>query len=403
MITQEQKDLVKATVPILKANGVLLTTHFYKRMFLHNPELKNLFNMGNQQNGRQQTALAMAVLAYAENIENPAILMPAVDGIGQKHTSLDIRPEHYIIVGKHLLASISEVLGHAATPEIIGAWSVAYSQLASIMSGHETGIYSKQVEKKGGWTGWRPFVVKQKIEESTEITSFHLYPSDGGAVADFLPGQFISVRLFLPELNLLQPRQYSISSAPNGLFYRISVKKEKAVKLNPDGLISNRLHDFVMEGDLVDVSAPAGNFTLKTDNEHTVVFISGGVGQTPLMSMLEELIKSGSKKSATWIHGCRNRNVHAFKNTIDNWTTENKVLGKHFFYSDSNETSVEQAHKGWVDLGILGEELIAENTEYYICGPAPFIAKHYAHLVSNGITKDFIHFEEFGPQTLSLN
>ena len=403
MITQDQKDLIKATVPVLKENGVLLTTHFYKRMFSHNPELKNLFNMGNQQNGRQQTALAMAVLAYAENIENPSILMPAVDGIGQKHTSLDIRPEHYIIVGKHLLASISEVLGEAATPEIIDAWGVAYSQLASIMSGHETSLYEKQIEKKGGWTGWRPFVVKQKIVESTEITSFHLYPSDGGAVADFLPGQFISIRLFLPELNLLQPRQYSISCAPNGIYYQISVKKEKAIKLNPNGMISNRLHDFVKEGDLVDVSAPAGNFTLKTDNEHPVVFISGGVGQTPLLSMLEELIKSGSKKSATWIHGCRDKNVHAFKGKIDDWATENKIVDKHFFYSESNEPVTEQNYKGWVDLSVLGHGLIAENTEYYICGPAPFIAKHYDHLVSSGIRKDLIHFEEFGPQTLSLN
>ena len=121
MITQAQKDLVKATVPVLRENGVLLTTHFYKRMFVHNPELKNVFNMGSQQNGRQQTALAMAVLAYAEHIENPGVLMPVVNGIGQKHVSLDIRPEHYAIVGEHLLASISEVLGETATPEIIDA------------------------------------------------------------------------------------------------------------------------------------------------------------------------------------------------------------------------------------------------------------------------------------------
>lgn len=404
MITQDQKDLIKATVPILKENGVLLTTHFYKRMFAHNPELKNVFNMGNQQNGRQQTALAMAVLAYAENIENPAVLMPVVDGIGQKHVSLDIRPEHYIIVGEHLLASISEVLGAAATPEIIDAWGVAYTQLAQIMSGHETHLYNKQVQKKGGWTGWRPFIVKEKIAESTEITSFHLYPSDGGPVASFLPGQFISVRLFLPELNLLQPRQYSISSAPNGLYYRISVKKETSGNLNPDGMISNRLHDSVNQGDLIDVSAPAGSFTLKTENDHPVVFISGGVGQTPLISMLEELIRSGSKKPKTWIHGCRDKNVHAFKDVIEYWAGEKKAINKHIFYNDIDEqTTNEDLYEGWVDLNVLGNELIAPNTEYYICGPAPFISKHYKELVNKGISKDFIHFEEFGPQTLNLN
>src|SRR6476469_9551140 len=101
-MTNNQKELVKATVPVLKEHGVALTTHFYNRMLTHNPELKNVFNSGNQHNTAQATALAMAVLAYAENIENPTILKSAVNRIANKHISLDIRPEQYAIVGKHL-------------------------------------------------------------------------------------------------------------------------------------------------------------------------------------------------------------------------------------------------------------------------------------------------------------
>jgi nitric oxide dioxygenase len=404
MITKEQKDLIKATVPILREHGVLLTTHFYKRLFTHNPDLKNMFNMGNQQNSKQQTALALAVLAYAEHIENPGVLMPVLDGIGQKHISLNIRPEHYPIVGEHLLASISEVLGDAATPAILDAWKVAYFQLADIMAGHEKNLYTNQVEKKGGWTGWRPFIIKEKIKESAEITSFHLYPSDGGLVADFLPGQFLSVRMFLPELNLLQPRQYSISSAPNGSFYRISVKRETAKNPNPDGMISNHLHDAVNVGDLIDVSAPAGGFTLNNDNDHPVVFISGGVGQTPLISMLESLIKSGSKRPKTWIHGCRDKNVHAFKETIEFWESEHDAVKKHIFYNIVEEDAAHDSlYEGWVDLNQIGGNIFAPNTEYYICGPSGFIEKHYQELIAKGISSSAIHFEEFGPQTLNLN
>ena len=172
MMTQQQKNLILSTVPVLKEHGQELTKHFYNRMFTHNPELKNMFNMGNQQNSKQQTALAFAVLAYAENIENPQVLTPVIDGIGQKHTSLSIRPEHYQIVGKQLIASIGEVLGESATPELLEAWKVAYAQLAKIMSGHEANIYEEQTSKNGGWTGWRPFIVKKKVKESTEITSF---------------------------------------------------------------------------------------------------------------------------------------------------------------------------------------------------------------------------------------
>ena len=404
MITAAQKELVKATVPFLRERGVELTKHFYSRMFVHNPELKNVFNMGNQQNERQQTALAGAVLAYAENIDPPEVLMPVLDGIGQKHISLDIRPEHYFIVGGHLLAAISEILGNQASEPLLKAWEAAYFQLADIMSQHELSLYSKQVQKKGGWTGWRPFIVKDKVGESDEITSFYLHPSDGGAVADFLPGQYLSVRLFIPELGLLQPRQYSISTAPNGIYYRISVKRETAEHPTPDGMISNRLHSFINEGDLVDVSAPAGNFTLQ-NTSNPIVFISGGVGQTPLISMMESLINNGSTRQATWIHGCRGKNVHAFRETVHGWTTLNDNINKHVFYNELDDIYIEENHyEGWVDLKRFEESLfLAADTEFYICGPGQFIQKHFSDLIEMGAKKQSIYFEEFGPQSLQLN
>lgn len=398
-MTTEQKQLVTATVPVLREHGVLLTTHFYNRMFTHNPELKHVFNMGNQQNGKQQTALAMAVLAYAEHIDNPAVLMPVVDSIGHKHTSLDIRPEHYAIVGKHLLASISEILGDAATPELLEAWAAAYQQLAAIMTGHEQSLYTKQVSKNAGWTGWKPFIVKQKIKESSEIISFYLYPADGGDVADFLPGQYISLRLFLPELNLLQPRQYSISCAPNGKYYRISVKREAGAS-HPDGLISNRLHDHIQEGDVVELSAPAGTFTLSENTSRPKVFISGGVGQTPLMAMLEELTGKQTDTPITWVHGCRNEAVHAFKDRLTQLADAYSNLNHHIFY---DQPEIQTQYTGWVDLSQIKAAVLQADADYYICGPAPFIAKHYGFLVENGVDTASIHFEEFGPASLQLN
>lgn len=402
-MTNEQKQLVTATVPVLREHGVVLTTHFYNRMFQQNPELKNLFNMGNQQNNKQQTALAMAVLAYAEHIEDPSVLLPVVDSIGHKHTSLDIRPEHYAIVGKHLIASIQEVLGDAATSELLDAWTAAYHQLASLMSGHEQALYTKHTQQKGGWSGWRPFIVSQKTIESTEITSFYLYPADGGAVETHQPGQYISLRLFLPALNLLQPRQYSISCAPNGEFYRISVKRESGSN-HPDGMISNRLHDHIKEGDTVELSAPAGTFVLNETSSFRKVFISGGVGQTPLLSMLEGLIQKNDpiKTPITWVHGCRNEAVHAFKDKISELSQFYPNIDQHIFYEQLVAQQTDK-HEGWVDLGLIRESVLEDDSEYYICGPAPFIKKHYNFLVENGVEKTVIHFEEFGPASLQLN
>jgi len=403
-MTPDQKRLIKATVPVLKENGVLLTTHFYRRVFSFNPELKNTFNMGNQQNGRQQAALAMAVLAYAENIDNPSVLLPVLERIGHKHTSLDIRPEHYDIIGRHLIASIREVLGDAATAELVEAWTLAYGQLAGIMAGTEARLYAAQVSKPNGWTGWRPFVVKDKVRESDEITSFHLYPADGSPVTDHTPGQYLSVRLFLPELNLLQPRQYSISNSPNQLYYRISVKREKGTDTSSDGMISNRLHDFVKEGDLIDVSAPAGDFVMNQASENPVFFISGGVGQTPLLSMLESLLDSSSSRPITWIHGCRGEEVHAFKESLNYWTDEYSNLQKHIFYNDAvSAESNHGSYQGFVELKQLSGINLASDAEYYLCGPGAFITKQYNDLVEMGVTKDAIYFEEFGPSSLQLN
>ena len=147
MLTTRQIELVKATVPVLREHGVALTTHFYKRMLSHNPELRNVFNQVHQARGHQQKALAGAVLAYAENIENPAVLLPAVKFIASKHATIGIRAEHYPIVGKHLLASIKEVLGDAASDELIDAWAAAYGQLADLLIKVEGDIYNLKAEK----------------------------------------------------------------------------------------------------------------------------------------------------------------------------------------------------------------------------------------------------------------
>ena len=401
-MTPDQKAFVTATVSTLRAHGVALTTHFYRRMFEHNPELKNVFNLGNQQTGKQQTALAMAVLAYAEHIEDPSVLVPAVTKIGHKHVSLDIRPEHYAIVGQHLIASIGEVLGEAATPALLDAWTVAYGKLASLMSGLESGLYQKAVSQVGGWTGWRPFTVKQKVAESAEITSFYLYPADGGRVADFLPGQYVSVRLFLPELNLFQPRQYSLSSAPNGDYYRISVKKE-AGSQHPNGMTSNRLHDFVYEGDIVELAAPAGDFTLETTKQTPVVLVSGGVGQTPLLSMLDYLTTTSSPRQVVWVHGSRNAQVHAFQALVVQLAAHYEHVERHIFY-DSLAAGQERAnyYEGIVDLRRLNGGTLLPDADYYVCGPAPFIRKQVQDLTALGVPRQAIHFEEFGPATLSV-
>ncbi|MFV8271497.1 NO-inducible flavohemoprotein [Flavobacterium sp. GT2N3] len=396
-----QKELIKATVPILRTNGNDLISYFYQRMLSNNPELKNLFNMANQASGKQQNALSGAVLAYAENIENPSVLINTLKSIGNKHVSLNIQPEQYDIVGNHLIGSIKEVLGDLATVELIEAWTCAYNELAQIMISIEAKMYQKTINKKGGWKGWRTFIISKIVKESEEINSFYLKPEDNKEIADFYPGQFISVSTFISELGHKQPRQYSLSSYSNNEYYRISVKKEISQNTSPDGIVSNALHN-KKEGDSIEVSAPSGVFFADPDAKNPLVLVSGGVGLTPMISMVETNKNSLQKNQTVWIHSCRNENVHAFKDTIEELNNENEWLTSFVFYETLPESAT-NAIEGRIDLHQIKEEILIKDAKYYICGPAIFIKVQYQSLVALGVNRENILYEEFGPQLLSLN
>ncbi|KRB56673.1 NO-inducible flavohemoprotein [Flavobacterium sp. Root186] len=399
-----QKELIKATIPILRASGEDLTNYFYARMFKHHPELRNMFNMGNQANGRQKSALANAVLAYAENIDDPSVLIGVLKGIGTKHRSLNIQPEQYKIVGTHLIASIGEVVGEAATLPILEAWTVAFYELADIMINLEKDLYKENIEKPGSWNGWRKFVIKKIVEESAEIKSFYLYPEDGKEIANFHSGQFISVQVFVPELNLLQPRQYSLSSTFNPEYYRISVKKESGIAPNPNGWVSNTMHS-KSEGDIISISSPAGLFHLEKDSENPLILISGGVGLTPMLSMLETNLNSIQNKKTIWIHGCRNESVHAFKDQILALKEEANDLETFTFYDavTPENTISNEVIQGRVDLHKCKDSILLEEARYYICGPEMFIKTQYEALINLNVNQENIFYEEFGPQLINLN
>ncbi|MGN6703769.1 MAG: globin domain-containing protein, partial [Burkholderiaceae bacterium] len=141
MISAASRPYIDASVPVLREHGLAITRVFYRNLFAAHPELTNLFNMGNQASGVQQQSLAAAVFAYAANIDNPDALAPVASRIAHKHASVGIRPDHYPIVGRHLLGAIKEVLGDAATPALIDAWAEAYGALAQALIDAERGLY----------------------------------------------------------------------------------------------------------------------------------------------------------------------------------------------------------------------------------------------------------------------
>lgn len=166
MLDQHTIEIIKSTVPVLQVHGKTITTAFYGMLFENHPELLNIFNHANQRQGKQQTALANAVLAAAANIDQLENILPVVKQIAEKHRALGVLPEHYPIVGETLLAAIKQVLGDAATPEIMDAWAKAYGVIADAFIGVEVAKYRETAEAPGGWSGFRNFVVSQKVKET---------------------------------------------------------------------------------------------------------------------------------------------------------------------------------------------------------------------------------------------
>ncbi len=400
MLNEKTISVIKSTVPVLQSHGKAITTRFYEMMFANHPELLNIFNHANQKQGRQQTALAGAVYAAAANIDNLEAIVPAVKLIAHKHRSLGIKPEHYPIVGQNLLAAIKDVLGDAATDEIIDAWAEAYQVLADVFISVEEQMYRDAEELPGGWRDFRNFVVVQKVQESDVITSFYLKPQDGRIPSPFLPGQYISVKLEIPGETYTHIRQYSLSDSPGKDCYRISVKREDAWDGKPAGVVSTYLHEHVREGDVLPISAPAGDFVLDMSVETPVVLLSGGVGLTPMVSMLNTLVEKQPERQVTFIHAAQNSNTHAMREHVEALAAKHDQVKSYVLYSEP--TAEDRAacafdKEGFIDLAFLQSVLADNQSEFYFCGPVPFMKAVYQALKEWGVPQSRIHYEFFGP------
>jgi len=403
MLSAQTISIVKSTAPILQEHGETLTRHFYKRMFSHNPEVAPFFNPANQAAGLQQKALAGAICAYAANIDNLEVLGGAVELIAQKHASLQVKAEHYPIVGENLLASIREVLGGGATDEVINAWAEAYGFLANILIGRENQIYTGQLEQPGGWGGFKSFRVARKEKESEVITSFYLVPAEGGPLPFFKPGQYITVRAPSPCGHTTM-RNYSLSDTPGKDWYRISVKREDGPEASsPKGYVSNLLHSSIEVGSTLEIAPPCGEFFLDVTERHTrpLVLLAAGAGITPILSILQAAISAMPNREIIYIHGSLNEAVQAFRKDVEELAEKHPNLKIHFRYSEPAKDGVVRAgvsSTGFIDAGFIESMLPGKDADYYFCGPQPFMVGIYHELLAWGIPPAQVHFEFFGPR-----
>lgn len=257
------------------------------------------------------------------------------------------------------------------------------------------------------WSGFRKFQVNKKEPEGGGICSFYFTPHDGKPLPPFKPGQYLTFGLDIPGQKKQVIRCYSLSDSPHHPdYYRCSIKAVPPPRDKPDvppGLSSNHFHNSVNEGDILDIKAPGGHFFMDTSKQTPVVLIGGGIGLTPVLSMLNQIVESGSKRETWFFYGVRDSGEHVMKEHLQQVALENENVHMCVCYSRPKESDVESKDYQYaerVSVELFQRLLPSNNYDFYMCGPPPMMNTIVPDLEGWGVPEKHIHFEAFGPATV---
>lgn len=376
MLTEQEKDIIKQTVPLLKEKGTEITSIFYPKMFKAHPELLNMFNQTNQKRGMQSSALAQAVMAAAVNIDNLSVIKPVIMPVAYKHCALQVYAEHYPIVGENLLKAIQDVTGLEGNDPVIQAWAKAYGVIADVFIQIEKEIYDQMM-----WIGFKPFKITNIKQESEDIKSFTVETEEYD-FSEFTPGQYITVDVSSDKLPYRAKRHYSIvSGEKNHLTF--GVKRD--VTTEHEGEVSTILHDEIKEGDMINLAAPVGGFVLENTTEPQL-FLGSGIGVTPLVAMYEAASAKGLDTQMVQV--AENEQHLPFK---DNF---NSIASHHDNAKLYTHLKDKQGYIGAEELQVF----LANKPEIYICGGTKFLQSMIEALKSLNYDMDRVHYETFIPR-----
>ncbi|MFI1538569.1 globin domain-containing protein [Streptomyces anandii] len=392
MLSPESAAVVRATLPAVGGALDEITTRFYGTMFSEQPELLDgLFNRGNQASGEQRRALAGSIAAFAQALLADPDARPdaLLSRIAHKHAALGVTEDQYTIVHKYLFRAIGDVLGDAVTPEVAGAWDEVYWLMAGALIAREARLYQDAgVDPRRPWRQW---TVVERREETADVVSFLLRPADGEPVPPARAGQYVSVRVLMPD-GVHQLRQYSLSGGPDDQLRRITVKRVPGADEAPEGEVSNQLHRTVRAGDELTLSAPFGDVVLD-DSEAPLVLVSAGIGCTPMAGMLEHLAATCSGREVWVLHADRSPADHALRADTRRLVEELPDARAQFWY-EQDAAAEPGAREGLMETE--GLELPAD-ADVYLCGSLPFMRSVRTQLLKAGVPARRIRYEVFGP------
>ncbi|MFE2584338.1 globin domain-containing protein [Streptomyces sp. NPDC059378] len=395
MLSAESAALVRATLPAVAGALDEITTRFYAAMFRERPELLDgMFNRGNQASGAQRRALAGSIAGFATALlENPGARPDALlSRIAHKHAAVGVTDDQYTLVHKYLFGAIADVLGAAVTPEVAAAWDEVYWLMAGALISREALLYQDAGVQPGG--SLRPWTVVERRTETSDTVSFLLRPADGEPAPRARAGQYVSVRVRMPD-GVHQLRQYSLSSDPGGELRRITVKRAAGEGGEPDGEVSTLLHETLGEGDELLLSAPFGDVFLDdpADAVTPVVLVSAGIGCTPMTGILAHLAALGSTRPVLVLHADRSPADHALR-AETHTLVERLPDARSVFWYERPGPEEPAARAGLMDLS---DTELPDEATVFLCGPLPFMRDVRGRLLAAGVSPRRIRYEVFGP------
>lgn len=387
MLSEKSRPIIEATLPIIAERINDITPDFYRRMFAARPDLMDgMFSRSSQLEGTQPRALAGSIAVFASYIvEHPDSYPDEVlSRVAHKHASLGLKEEEYPTVYKYLFEAIAANLGDLATPEIVEAWTEVYWLMGNALIKLEKGLYASQAND----VMFAPFKVVDRKETGENVVVLTFEPADETPMTESKGGQYISIVVPARD-GLRQARQYTLLPSEKN-------QRRIGVKLDPNGEMTSILHELKI-GDVVEISNPYGDLTLEGfgNPEAPLYLFSAGIGTTPMLGFLSELIEKGSQRPVTVVHADRSLDTWPLREELTELV--NKLPNARLISFIEGEGG---DFAGRVDVSKLD---VPSDANVYLCGPLPFMQGVRSALVEAGVPGKNINYEIFGPDQWMLH
>lgn len=387
MISEKSLPVIEATLAVVAERMPYITPEFYKRMFAARPDLMDgMFSRSSQLEGTQPQALANSIVIFADYIfRNPDKYPDEVlSRVAHKHASLGLPESEYPTVYKYLFEAIAADLGDACTAEVAEAWTEVYWLMANALIKIEKGLYAQQANE----VMQAPFKLVSRVETGNDVVALTFEAADDTPLTEAKAGQYVS--LITPAKDgLRQPRQYTLLPAEKN-------QRRVAIKLDPQGEMTS-LHHALNQGDIVELSNPYGDITLGgfgDDGSGPLYLFSAGIGVTPMIAFLSELIEQGSERQVVVVHSDRNQASWPLREEMQ------ELVGR--LNNGKLVTFMEDGDGDFTGLLDASQLEIPAGAAVYLCGPLPFMKMARSQLVAAGVPGFQIQYEIFGPDQWML-